>query len=523
MEALLTNFRLTRRRLLQGSAAMSASTATLGWPGLAFAQHESIVVRIERDIQNLDPANRIGSVEGNILRSVMRRLVMFKPGVYEWEPDAAESINQVDDKTIEFTLKKGIMFQGGYGELTAEDVKFSYERFNNPKEGAEPATYAKDWGALDHVEVTGTHSGRIILKNPAPALWVIALADVSGCIVSKKAYEELGDKVLTTAIGAGPYILAEWKPNESVTLRADPAYMGDQPAIKEIVLRPIQEPKTAQLGFRSDEVHFTKLDDPAAADALADDPNADIIKLPSINYVWIGMNVEKAPLDDLRVRQAIRMAIDVDEVILAGYNGTVTRANALMAPGLLGHWTDAPVHARDVEGARKLLEEAGHGGGIEVRLTLLNQSQYVTAAQVVQAQLAEAGITLNLEVLDGGSYWSMGEGEAGENLELSLQQFGGKADPSFQTQWFVSEQVGEWNWQRWKNADYDKLNTEAESTVDEAARAAGYIKMQQLMEDSAAYVWLTHEVNIFASKKWLAPAILPNGDDWQYRHFKATA
>ena len=164
----------------------------------------------------------------------------------------------------------------------------------------------------------------------------------------------------TTAIGAGPYMLAEWKPNESITLRANPDYHRAAPAIPEIVLRPIQEPKTAQLAFRSDELHFTKLDDPAGAEALADDPSADIIKQPSINYVWIGLNVEKKPLDDIRVRQAIRMAIDVDQVILAGYNGTVTRANALMAPGLLGHWADAPVYQRDVEGAKKLLADAGH-------------------------------------------------------------------------------------------------------------------------------------------------------------------
>ena len=91
----------------------------------------------------------------------------------------------------------------------------------------EPATYAKDWGALDHVEVIDTHSGRIILKNPAPALWVIALADVSGCIVSQEslrgARREDEDH---RRIGAGPYMLAEWKPNESITLRADPDYSG---------------------------------------------------------------------------------------------------------------------------------------------------------------------------------------------------------------------------------------------------------------------------------------------------------
>lgn len=515
---------LTRRRLLQGGAAIGASSVVAGWPGVSFAAREQLVTRIERDIQNLDPANRIGTVEGNILRAVQRRLVTFKPGSLDRELDAAETIEQVDDTTIEFTLKPGIMFQQGYGELTAEDVKYSFERFNNPPEGQAPATYAKDWAALDRVEVTGTHSGKILLKNPAPALWVIALADTSGSIVSKKAFEELGiEKMKTTAIGAGPYLLAEWKPNESILLRADPDYMGPQPYFKEVLMRPIQEPKTAQLAFRADEIHFTKLDDPAGAKALEGDPGTEIITLPSINYVWMGMNVEKAPLDDIKVRQAIRLATDVDQAILAGYNGTVERANALMAPGLLGHWADAPVYQRDVERAKALLAEAGHPDGIDVRLTLLNQSQYVTAAQVIQANLAEAGIKVELEVLDGGTFWSMGEGEAGENLELSLQQFGGKADPSFQTQWFVSEQTGEWNWQRWQSEEYDKLNAMAESTVDEAARADAYVKMQQLMDESAAFVWLTHEVNIFASKSWLQPSILPNGDDWQYRFFKEKA
>lgn len=511
---------LTRRRLLQTSAA-GAAALPFATARTAFAARDSIVVRIERDIQSLDPARRIGTVEGNILRATMRRLAMFQPGTYEVENDAAETLEQVDETTIAFTLKPGIMFQDGYGELTAEDVKFSFERFNNPAEGEEPATYAKDWAALDHVEIIDSHSGKLILKNPAPALWLIAIADVSGCIVSKKAYEELGEKVKTRAIGAGPYRISDWQPNQSITLTADPDYMGDPPPIPEIVLRPIQEPKTAQLAFRSDEVHFLKLDDPASADSLAQVEGTEIIKQDSINYVWMGMNVEKPPLDDPKVREAIRKALDVDAMLLAGYNGTVTRATSLLAPGLLGHWEDAPVIERDVAGAKALLEEAGQGGGFPIRLTLLNKPYFQTMALVAQANLAEIGIDVELEVLDGGTYWSMGEGEAGENLELSLQRFGGKADPSFQTQWFTIDQIGSWNWQRWRSEEFGRLNTEAESITDEAKRKELYVQMQKLMDDSNAYVWLTHEVNIFATKDWLTPAILPNGDDWQYRHFKA--
>jgi peptide/nickel transport system substrate-binding protein len=513
---------INRRTILKGGVALGFAGLPFAAPEFAFAQAgRSVTVRIDRDIQNMDPASRIGVVEGNILRATMRGLTQFAPGSFEVVLDAAETMTQVDETTIDFTLRPGIMFHQGYGEMTAEDVKFSFERFNAPAEGEDPPTYSADWAALDRVEVTGTHSGRLILKNAAPAIWLIALSDISGCIVSKRAFEALGsERMKTTVVGSGPYEMTAWAPNSSITLTADPAYTGDAPMFPEIVLLPIQEPQTAQLAFRSDEVHFTSLDNPAAARALAATPGTEIIQRDSINYVWIGMNVEKAPLDDLRVRQAIRLALNVDEILLAGWDGAVGRANALMAPGLLGHWDAAPVYQPDLDAARALLAESGHGGGLALRLTLLNTPVFQTAGLVAQAQLAQVGITLELEVLDGGTYWSMGEGEAGENLELSIQRFGGKADPSFQTQWFVADQIGSWNWQRWSSPEFDRMNAVANSTADEAVRAQTYVQMQELMDQSSAYIWLTHEVNLFATKDWLAPATLPNGDDWQYSHFK---
>ncbi len=514
------SMKFSRRGMLQaGSALVGASAFGLGLPRRALAARERVVIRVNRDIQNLDPPFRIGTVEGNILRSVCRRLVMFKPTTLEWETDAAAEIRQPDAKLIEFSLKPGIMFQGGYGELTAEDVKFSFERYNVPGPDGKKSAYAKDWGALESVEITGKYSGRLHLKNPAPALWLIAVSDVSGCILSKRAVEKLGEKTATQLYGAGPYKFAEWIPNQRITLEADPDYMGPKPYFKTVVIKPIQDPKTAELAFRADEIDFTSLE-PTSAEAMAKDPSATIIKKDSINYVWIGINVEKAPYTDVRVRQAIRKAIDVDQAILAGYNGTVTPAKSLLAPGLLGNWPDAPVHRRDVAGAKQLLAQAGYADGFKTRLTLLNSPAFKTMGLVVQANLAEAGIEVELDVLDSGSYWSMGKGEAGENLELSMQRFGGKADPGFQTQWFVSEQTGVWNWQRWQSAEYDRLDELASAATDSSERAGHYVRMQQLMDESSAFVWLTHEVNVFASKKWLAPSILPNGDDWQYRYFR---
>lgn len=513
-----TTTRITRRRLLQGSAA-GFGAAALGFPGEVLAQsRQSITVRIDRDIQNADPANRLGSVEGNIIRNCCHTLITYKPNSWETELDAAAEIRQVNPTQVDFRLKEGLMFTGGHGELTAEDVKFSYERFNPP--GGPAAQNAGDWVQLDKVEVTGKYTGSIKLKAPFPMMWTLSMPDVSGAIVSKRAVEQLGDRVKTQVIGSGPYMMAEWVPNQRVVLRANPDYRGDnRPAYREIILRPIADTTTAELAYRSNEVAFSEIAS-SSVQQMQRDASGRLIRKPSINYIWIGMNVEKAPFNDMRVRRAIRLACDVDQAILAGYDGTVERANAVLAPGMLGHWAQAPVMRRDVAQARRLLAEAGHPNGFRTRLTVLNRSSYQTTVQVLQAQLAEVGIQVELQVLDGGSFWSMGRGENGQNLEMFHLRFGGKVDPSFNTQWFVPQQVGVWNWQRWKSDEFKAQYDIGASALDNNARAAAYIKMQQLMEESNAFVWLTHETRIFAAKTWLNPAMLPNGDDWQYRYFR---
>src|SRR5262245_29232097 len=145
----------------------------------AFAAREEIVVRAEKDISNLDPANRVGSEEDNIILACCQNLARFNPQKLDWAPDAAKTITQVSETEIDFELNPGQMFHGGYGELTAEDVKFSLERFIKPGPDGKKVAYADDFGALDKVEVTGTYTGKILLKNPAPALWVIGLCDGS--------------------------------------------------------------------------------------------------------------------------------------------------------------------------------------------------------------------------------------------------------------------------------------------------------------------------------------------------------
>ncbi|MGB8841370.1 MAG: ABC transporter substrate-binding protein, partial [Aliidongia sp.] len=298
---------IARRTLLRAAAFLPLAA----WPGVVRAQgRDRLIVRIERDIQSLDPAERPGAVEGNVIRALCRNLVTFRRGHFEIENDAAETIRQADPLTIEFTLKPGLRFSGDFGAMTADDVKFSYERFLVADPSGRKPAYAEDWAALDHVEVTGELTGKLILKRPSSALWKNALADVSGAIQSRAAALRADRNPTTGLIGAGAYYLAEWVPNRRIVLRRHPDYLGAAPAFAEIVLRPVGDPTTAILGFKAGELDLTRIE-PIDHHALIGQKGAKLIDLPSVNFVWLGINLARPPFDDARLRQAIRRGIDV--------------------------------------------------------------------------------------------------------------------------------------------------------------------------------------------------------------------
>ncbi|MBM3524368.1 MAG: ABC transporter substrate-binding protein, partial [Alphaproteobacteria bacterium] len=223
-------------------------------------------------------------------------------------------------------------------------------------------------------------------------------------------------------------------------------------------------------------------------------------------------------LNDIRVRQAIRLGVDVDQMLIAGYNGKAPRLNTVLPPQILGHWREAPVYRRNVAEARRLLQAAG-ASNLRLRLTLLNQPAFQNMALVARALLQEIGITIDVDAQESGTFWTAGQGDAGRNLDLTIQRFAGKHDPNFLLQWYVSGQIGTWNWQRWSNAEFDRTYQEAAAELDRARRIERVTRLQQLMDESSAFVWLTNEVNAIVSRSWLKPSAVPGWLDWQYDSF----
>ena len=246
----------SRRRFLQGSAALGA-TAMVN-PSVSFSADGSVLkLRSYSVFQVLDPAFTLAAPEGWIGGAIFNKLVAFKPGSkWETELDAAEYIEQVDDTHIKFRLRPGIMFSNGYGEMTAEDVKFSYERIIDPEL---ESAYSGDWATLDHVEVTGKYSGTIVLKEPFAPLWWSTLPYGSGDIISKKATEAAGGsfKGMDVPAVSGPYQIKEWVQKQKLVLERNPLWNGPKPDFDEIQLLPIDDEKSAELGFEAGDLDWT--------------------------------------------------------------------------------------------------------------------------------------------------------------------------------------------------------------------------------------------------------------------------
>lgn len=473
-------------------------------------------VRLYGDIQNLDPAFQISENDTVVANAVMDGLVRYCPNSYDLCNQLAEEVEESEDGLeIRFKLREGVMWHNDYGELTTEDVKYSYERLIDPELDA---AYADDWATLDYVEIIDDYNGIIHLKEAFAPLWSSTLPVGSGTIVSKKWVEEIGLEAFAThIIGTGPYMFEQWKPQQMVVLKKNPNYWGEEPYFDEIHLIPIEDDKAAEVAVEAGDIDFS-LVSIQSLDRFEENANLEVLSRPSLRYYWVGINVQHPKLQDPNVRWAVIYGIDVPSIIQAAYMGKVNRTCAIVPPGLIGYWEDAPCYERDVEKAKEYLAQAGLES-LDLRLDLQDTIEERTWAEIIQQNLAEVGINVELNPMDSSTYWTSTFGEqAVENNELMVSSYSMQPDPAWATMWFTCDQVGVWNAQAWCDEEYDRLHYEAMVTLDPAERDELYIEMQKIWDEAAQTVWVTNGVRPYVYKKGLVPATTPNGKP-QYESF----
>jgi peptide/nickel transport system substrate-binding protein len=500
-----------RRSFLKTAGAGLAGAVTA--PRFAWAAAgDTLRIRVGADFQVLDPKFMIRELDDIIQRCTQVTLVRLGD-MREGNPLrlwAAETLDAADPTRIAFTLREGLTWTGGFGPVTADDVKFSFERI-----AGSDSAWAYQFEKLTGVEVTGERSGILHLSAPFVPFQVIALPYYAGHIHCRAAVEAVGGR-FTTEIPAqcGPYLFDSWMQNHRVTLVRNPGWTGEPQVWQRIEFYIVTDDLAAQLAWEADAFDFTRVAPSGVARLRAAMPEgATLIKAPSTRYTWLTINMNAPPLRDLRVRRAIQYAYDSDAVLAGAYDNLTERATGVI-PATSGFARAANLIAtRDVGKARALLAEAG-AEGLVLNLYTLTDTQSQTIAQIIQASLGEAGIGVEIRPTEEASYWALGSAAAGDTyrtIELVLMNFAGGIDPVENLVWFRPDQIGLYNWSHFNSAEYEALYQASLTETDPARRKAMFNRMEDLMEESGGFVFIAFEPYLAIHDSDLRPVILADG------------
>jgi peptide/nickel transport system substrate-binding protein len=373
-------------------------------PVAAHAQTAHLAVSVA-DVGTLDPhfANKIGEVP--IIRMVYQSLVRHPAGaidVARLEPSLATRWEVAEDKlTWTFQLRKGVKWHEGYGEFTAEDVKFSLDRIRDETVGAPDR---KAISAIESVTVVDPYTVQIKTTDPYPVLPAMMIEERFGYIISKKAAEKLGKDLQYHPVGTGPFMFDSYKPRESFTLKANQDYWDGKPKLEKVVVSFMPDDATRELALRNGEVHAVNI--PAKQewiDRLREAGFTVNLTSPANTFV-LHFNLTQKPLDDKKVRMALCHAISRD-LMVAFLGKDVAQAEVSPLPeGYLGHTTDLVMYPYDIDKAKQLLTEAGFKDGFKLSMNISNSNIYLPPMQVIQEMWKKIGVELELKVVDHPTY-----------------------------------------------------------------------------------------------------------------------
>ncbi len=443
------------------------------------------------------------STEAAYLPNVYETLLKInKPGSAEtYTPVLAESWSVSDDKkAYTFKLRSGVKFHDGE-PMNAAAVKASIDAVKDHG-GA-----GFIWWSVDSVEVVDDLTVKFNLSTPQP-IDLIASSMYAAYIVSPKALEAFAtnDKFWADgkSYGTGPYIVESYTPDVEAVFTQNKDYWGGwQPGqYEKVVASLVPEATTRQQMLEGGEVDLAERLPSENLDTFKSDPKYKVFIEPAFfNYVGI-FNTLRAPLDDVKVRQALSYAIPYQDIIKIGANGFGTQSYGPVPAGVYP-WDDSVgQYTYDLEKAKALLKEAGHeGGGFSMKLTYTASNASEEAfAPLIKDSFKEIGVDVTIEALSLGEQLKLARsGKDAQDMTLMLY-WPAYADAAADNLWslFYYTEKPSWNLSYWNNPDYTKLWDEgsALSGTDFAASKAKYVEAVKLLVEEAPGVFLYDTMEI---------------------------
>ncbi|OZI37922.1 transporter [Bordetella genomosp. 10] len=469
--------------------------------GAAQAQDRILRIGLASEPTSMDPHYHQATPNDALSAHVFETLVASDAKM-NLAPGLATAWKPVDDTTWEFTLRQGVRFSNGQ-PFTPEDVMFTFCRvLNNPQAIASSyenvakkieAMSVKDGSTL----VVKTKAPYPLLANELTRIWIlwsgivqhdrIRFDPAHNCGVTGPWPKMEDFNSGKNAIGTGPYTFKSFVRGTAVTLSRNEGYWGTKPAWTEVRMTPVPGAGPRLTGLLAGD--FDLIENPAARDLkrLDGDGKHKYVVTPSARVLFLQMDVARSPspqvhapdgknpLQDVRVRKAISMAIDRKTIAQRIMDGAATPANQFLPDGMFGALPHAPELKYDPAGAKKLLAEAGYPNGFSMTLSATND-RYINDAAVAQAvaqYLTRVGIKTDVNAMTRALFFPQ---RAKREFSFAMGGWGsdtGEAS-SFLTYWVTSLDkqagAGTSNYGGFSDPEFDKVFRQAITTVDPGQR-----------------------------------------------------
>lgn len=413
------------------------------------------------------------------------------------KPDLATSWSlSPDGRTLTFHLRSGVRFQDGH-TLTSADVKASFQRMLNPA--------TKDPDASDYKVITA-------IDTPNASTVVMHLASYDAALLSDlalpfAAIEPAGVNPSTLKSkpdGTGPYELASYTPGQDVVLKANPYYwQPGLPHIPTVDLKIVPDPSTQIADLLAGSIDLLPGLSGEQASQLKGQSGVKISQAPSGNIQIMAINNARKPFNDVRVRQALSLAINRQAVVQGAWFGYATPVGTFLPPN--SPYYVAQPTPYDPAKARKLLAEAGYPNGFASTIDLPSlYPVHVQTGQIIAAELAKIGVQLKLNEVEWATWLS--QDYAKRDYNLTVISHTGRLDPDTLLVRFTSTYP--YDYENYSNPTYNRLIAEGRATADVAKRKQIYAQAQKILATDVPAVFLDVSDNV--------AAMLPSVSGWQW-------
>jgi dipeptide transport system substrate-binding protein len=516
---------MSARRYISRALSAFASIALLSIPMAGKAVAKTLIYCSEGSPENFYPGINTTGTSFDAGHQIYERLAEFERGTTNVIPGLAQKWDIAPDGlTYTFTLRKGVKWHTSKAfkptrDFNADDVIWSFERQwkdTHPyyKVTSSNHTYFDNMGfpkLVKAIEKLDDYTVRFTLNRPESP-FIADLAMDFASIQSKEYADQLlaastPEKLDQEPIGTGPFYLIQYQKDSIIRYKAFPGYWAGKAKIDDLIFAITPDASVRWAKLQRGECHVMPYPNPADLDAIRKDPNVKVLEQPGLNIGYLAYNTEKKPFDDVRVRKALNMAMNKRAIIDAVYLSTGIPATNPMPPTIWSYNKDIKDDPYDPEAAKKLLAEAGLGGGFETDLWAMPvQRPYnpnaKRIAELMQADLAKIGVKAEIKTFEWGEYRK--RLQDGEHQMGMFGWTGDNGDPdNFLHTLLGCEGAGKGggNVAKWCNQAFQTLVTNAKSLTDRGERAKLYEQAQVIFKQEAPWFTIAHAVQIKPVRK----------------------